>query len=673
MPARISGGNLTRWQLLALGLVALSCGAAWWYATRVSDRVVYLEPERGAHWIASPQPIALRPVRVPRDQPVRARFVHEFRASPPADRARLRLRAVREVELFWNGEAIPLPGRDPVRWKDGDEVDVTDRVVAGTNRLEAVVRNPEGPALLWLAVEGLSRPVATGTGWWIERGNERRPARIALDVGRAPREGLTPTPIEGLRGRALPLALGFLLLALPVWLLPREARARIERHAVPLATACIVVFWLALFAVKAVRLPTSVGFDVQGHFEYLRLLAEHRRLPDAADGWSTFHPPLYYVWTALLRGLTGATPGGTLDAILVHLLPMGAGLGSALAAGAIAVQLAPEDRRLAAASILIAGLLPVNVHLAVLVSNEAVNAGLASGVLLLACTLCAAPRAHAGGLAALSAACAAALLAKATSLPVVVAAVATVALKLWLVEGRTLGRSAAATGAVAAGIGVGAGWFYVRNALRFGNPFVTNYDLPDATYWLAPGFHTPDWYRGFGRALVHPFYASYAGFWDGLYSTFWGDGQGSGMLGIDHPSRLWDYDAMAAGYLLAVPASAALLAGFGVLALRAARGADLGRRLGYTLLWVTGFGMAFLVLLTTLRYPHYALPKAFYALPALAAYALALALGFEAVDRALRERELSLPGRALRGLLHGWAGALIAAWLMAYLGHGGPR
>ncbi len=670
MTTRISAQALTRWQALVLLAVAAGSAAIWLYATRVSDAVVYLEPDPAAQWIASAQPASLQPVRIPRDEPFVARFGTRFEVrGPEGAEARLRVRAVRGLELFLNDRPVPLEGRDPARWKQESTVDVSEHLVPGSNHLVAVVSNFEGPALLWLAIEGLGQPVASGRGWWIEHPDRNVPARYAIDVRRVPRADQAPTPAEGLRARAGPLAAAFLLCALPVWLLPAGARRSAERHAVAIAAGAVALFWAVLYATKAAHFPATLGFDVNGHYEYLRFLAEERRIPIASDGWSTFHPPLYYVATAALRGLFGSAQGETLDGFVLHFFPVVAGLASALFAGALVRRLAPGEPLLAAASTLVAGLLPINVLLGSLVSNEAVNAGLVGLVLLLAADAMVRERATPRALAGLALAGSAALLAKTTSLPVVAAAFAGVGLKLWLVEGRSLARSAAAVAGVLAGVGVLAGWFYARNVILFGNPFVTNYDLPDATYWLAPGFHTPAWYASFGAVLEHPFFASYAGFWDGLYSTFFGDGQASGMLGIAHPSPFWDYEAMAAGYWLAAPAVALLGLGFFAMGARAVR-SEPGPRLAWSLLLATGYGMSFLVLLTTLRYPHYALPKAFYALPALAAFAAAFALGIVALDTALRERVGGVTGRTLRSLLHGWLGALACAWLLAYLGRG---
>jgi hypothetical protein len=47
--------------------------------------------------------------------------------------------------------------------------------------------------------------------------------------------------------------------------------------------------------------------DVEGHLEYIRYVLEHHGVPRAADGYSFYHPPLYFFWSAIVwRLLEGA-------------------------------------------------------------------------------------------------------------------------------------------------------------------------------------------------------------------------------------------------------------------------------------------------------------------------------------------------------------------------------
>ena len=46
--------------------------------------------------------------------------------------------------------------------------------------------------------------------------------------------------------------------------------------------------------------PLCCGYDAPGHAGYVYTVAVEHRLPDPLEGWSTFHPPLYYLADAVV-------------------------------------------------------------------------------------------------------------------------------------------------------------------------------------------------------------------------------------------------------------------------------------------------------------------------------------------------------------------------------------
>jgi len=94
--------------------------------------------------------------------------------------------------------------------------------------------------------------------------------------------------------------------------------ARRER----LALCALAVAAAAHFAWNAWSVPALLGYDAPGHAAYALSIAREGRLPHPYDGWSTFHPPAWYlaaaaVWSAFepagpaalrvaLRGIGGA-------------------------------------------------------------------------------------------------------------------------------------------------------------------------------------------------------------------------------------------------------------------------------------------------------------------------------------------------------------------------------
>ena len=69
----------------------------------------------------------------------------------------------------------------------------------------------------------------------------------------------------------------------------------------------------------------GVGLRRAPPLQYARILLEEGRLPLAAEGWSTYHPPLFYAAAALVQGLGGG-------AASLKALPLLAGLGYRAAA-----------------------------------------------------------------------------------------------------------------------------------------------------------------------------------------------------------------------------------------------------------------------------------------------------------------------------------------------------
>ncbi len=127
---------------------------------------------------------------------------------------------------------------------------------------------------------------------------------------------------------------------------------------------------------NAFRVPPLAGYDEPGHAAYIFTLVLEGRLPHPLEGWSTFHPPLYYLLSSLLwKALAPLGP---------HVIVAGLrGIGSlaGLAAGYVTFRLA---RRLGAgtAAAWIAAALVLFVPCAqmagTMIGNEAFAAGLAA-------------------------------------------------------------------------------------------------------------------------------------------------------------------------------------------------------------------------------------------------------------------------------------------------------
>ena len=97
---------------------------------------------------------------------------------------------------------------------------------------------------------------------------------------------------------------------------------------------------------------------------------------------------------------------------------------------------------------------------------------------------------------------------------------------------------------------------------RFGNAIDQgNWDAVSGfLWWMEPGYAMTAYFGHFGGAFTHPWFSGFTGFLDGLYATLWGDGLWGGeVLKVHRPP--WNYELMAAGYLLALLPMAFVLLG----------------------------------------------------------------------------------------------------------------
>jgi hypothetical protein len=425
-----------------------------------------------------------------------------------------------------------------------------------------------------------------------------------------------------------------------------------------LALAGAALAWAALLLGKGLRLPLLVGFDARHHLAYVDFVRTQLSVPLATDGWSMFHPPLFYVLAALVAPLGDSA---------LRVLPWLAGLGCVFVARSLAERLRPGEPRVAFLAVIFAAVLPVNVYSAAYFTNETLHALLASLAVLATVDGLLAPRItprHAAlvglwfGLAALT---------KFTALALVPVALVFLAAKGLAVE-RVAIRPLVSRLALAAGVMLAiAGAYYARNVAHFGTPILGNWGrMPgvDHAWWQQPGFHTLAYYTGFGEALRHPYLAGFHSFWDGAYSTFWGDGGIAGRVFPADRHGLWSYDYMSAGYALGVLATALIALGALKALAAALRGPDPRQRIALSFLLTACYAIIFSLAFLTLRLPFFAQAKASYTLCLVGPLAFFFASGAAAVDDLLARPGL-LP---LRLAFAGFLTATLACFFLGFAG-----
>jgi hypothetical protein len=632
-------------RVAACALAAGAIGFLGWRCFGAPD-VPFLT---GPHWTTDARTVDAKvqqwgAMRVPR-----ATFTRRFELAAAPERAPLAVAAGRAHRVRVNGsEAWSSPDPDP-RWRRATEGDIARLLRAGANTLEIEVWNRLGPPLLNARLELPGATLHSDAQWSVAVDGAAAQAAVAADDTRPHPSAIAgPRPARVARERWTALLGIGLASALACWAAGDALRGR-ERLAPAAALALVHALWLVAFATKLVHVPLEVGFDARNHLLYVDFLAAHGRVPLPSDGWSMYHPPLYYALVLGARRL--ATPlGEPWASAAVKSISFAAGLAQSWIALGLARVLAPGRPLLAAVAVLFAGLVPLNGIVASAISNEPLHAALFGAALLLAVRALARPALRRRDAAAIGAVLGVALLAKMTAL-VAVAAIGGVGLaRAAVVERARPARLAALALTFAAPIAALAGWFFARNLSHYGVLAVGNWNLPDSPWWSQPGFHTARYFARFGAVLVQPLFAGFASFADALYSSFWGDGWLSGRAGVGFRPEHWNWDFAALGYWLALPATAVLGVGIAASA-RRAFAPDALSRSAWSLVLLLEAAVGFALLSLTIELPYFGQAKAAYALGLVAPLALQFALGAEACDRALARWGGSGAALVLRALL----------------------
>jgi Tfp pilus assembly protein PilF len=545
-------------------------------------------------------------------------FRREFVLPQSAVGATLSWRCFKAGQLSLNGTLAAAEGQK--------NIDVAGYLHQGVNEIEARVTCSGGLPALSLALEAGAFQLKSDETWECSlAGAIWQPARFAFHP-------VEPEPgnwiygaenIQGALGTSWPLVgvLG-VLAALAV-----AAQIRYGGRLTPEVQAAALLLlgaaWALLFLHNIPLLPAFSGFDASAHLAYIQFIQEHKTLPSAGQGWEMFQAPLYYVLSAVLLGLfhlKALEPHAAPVLCLFNLLLSGAEL--ALILDALRL-LFPNQRRCQLAGLLFAAFLPAQIYLLHYPTNEILCAVLTTAALCVCLRILRQENPGLGLYSILGVALGMALSSKASSVLVLPAIFLALAAKArWQRQPPLLSlRNASLSLGLCLLLG---GWHYARLWRDYGNPLTGNWDpAVGAAWWQQPGYRTPSYYLKFGCALTHPFFSGFHSFWDGLYSTWWGDGCWGGATRL-YGRTPWNYDLVTVGFVLALVPSALTLTGLWRALCETKR-----RRLDWFLLTATAFVFGFALLAMSLKLPFYSESRAMYALPVVLPFCSFAVLGLE--------------------------------------------
>ncbi|MCK9419640.1 MAG: hypothetical protein M0R70_09705 [Nitrospirae bacterium] len=599
--------------------------------------------EQGAAWIYIDRPFAMEAQREGEHVSYRKRFSVD--QAPSA--TRLTIRALGDPEAYLDGKRIQPVESDLGRWKNARIFDLTGILGPGMHEIFIRVFNKNGPAVLLAYIPTLK--LATGPEWEASYDELLWTGAVPADMNKNPE---LAEHFHG-SGRAF---ISLLLLYVPIFLgvffltliasSPREARKTIEKFSP--TSSHIRWLLLALWAILAVnnilKLPIETGMDVQEHYEYIEYVANTGRVPLATQGWQMFQSPLYYILSALAWQFPLShwfeIPTAML---LLRIIPLLCGLLQVELAYRATRYVFPNRRDLQIWGTIVGGLLPMNLYISQVVGNEPLSGLLSAcavvvGIFLITSEQEIIPERYflflgtALGLSLLTKVTAVLLVPPAVMLVIYVLhkrqqSIRYITVRVLLVTGIIFALS---------------GWYYIRNWIELGRPFVGGWE--SSAWWQDPGYRTVGDFFVFGRSLSAPIYSAVHGFWDSLYSTLWLDGGLSG-IGVYIYRPPWNYNFMISGSLISLVPTAGILAG--ILTTLAKPSDRAYRAQLFSVLCMGIYVAALLYMYVTV--PIWSTAKATYTLGLIPCYAILCVTGLEILSRN------KLLRAAINGCLVCWA------------------
>lgn len=551
--------------ILAFTLGTLAALALQLVRAQDDPEFVLLDDRAGAHWIYHQYPKFTHMIE---PGELTTSYYTSFTVSRVPGEAVLQVQALKSFSVRVDGRLVRDFGeRDAENWKEETRLDLAPHLSPGTHRLDLIVKNYAGPTAVWARAPELG--LYTNEDWDAYIGSgQTGEVRLASAPPRVP-EGYPFDPAWTEFARALPVLIPLFIVTVAAVLYGRRKLAgRIPPQAARWVAMASVLALLILGLNNMFRLDYRYGFDASGHYAYIEWIADGKGLPLATDGWQMFQSPLYYVLAAPVYAVFDSDDAGAADGeestfkyYPVRIVSIVCGALQPVLAYLLAKMVWPDRPRLQIFAILFAAFLPVNIYMAQYVGNEPLMSVVGAAALLLGAYILKQDRPPGTTLAvACGVVLGLGLLTKASAILLFPTCFLAFASRFWRMENglREFGKKLAI---VAGACFLVSGWYYIRNWVLLGEPFVGGWETrAGMEWWQAPGYRTWDEYLRFGRALIFPVYAAYFGLWDALYTTFWLDGL-LGSVNLAAAEPMWSVPLLVAGAWVALVPAIVLLTG----------------------------------------------------------------------------------------------------------------
>ena len=649
-----------------LGLLCLLPAAFFVYQAWFNPRIEFLVPSFKARWILH-SPDKLFPDTLSGTVLFRRRF--QLWAVPKE--CILTIRAASQFSLSVNGHMVePDSQRVPHNWKSARSYDIAPFLLTPDNSIMIRVTNDHGPPALLVETPAWSLParkitLSSNTDW--ESAFEpdfARWRRCVLTNQDPPVLGDELSPVQKSSRYPIYMMLFgayslFVLLAANPWHLfyrpPVGARPSYDEHhenlpgkqasSTRLFSVFIssqglrtIVFLVVILGVLLINFhnvavyPYSRSyFDWEGHVAYIKYVASHWRVPLPTQGWEMYQPPLYYFLSAILYNVCGGETGEPASLKAVQVLGTLSGLACILLAWLSLRLVCTNNRGAQLLGFSTVAFLPMTLYMNPTISNEVFCAAIISWAIYLLMRYGFLPRISFKQAVMLGAVVGLAMLSKYTGFLAFLIAAGVLALRLWIRSGHRR-HEAAILAVFAVTVFSLCGWFYVRNAVIFHNPFVGNWNKETGFHFeQPPGYRTLGFYSRFGSVFMHaPERSRWLSFWDGYYGSMWADPH---FNMLDYRNGKANSHASIILWLALLP-SVAMIVGF----VKSLKAIPANRRFEPDFALVMAGIITMLALIWyTMEIPFITTIKAFYSLSLLPAFAVFSGIGLYQMANNLRK------------------------------------
>jgi len=634
------------------------------YKTKFSPDISYVSNDSQAQWIVHPEKLWLGINKIYKNSFRTIRFTKELNLRESTKQPVIHIKAHKQAILFVDN--IQVATTKPDNWKKETRVNLSEHLKVGKNNITIEVQAFYGKEMLYAFISGLPNHWATDSSWHSEvNGKPPVKAIIANDTQSDFNFNFQQAPLENLLSHALPIILVFLFSAVICVIAHYKLKPKHYSSLPKIALVILCLLWVSLFFKKTIYLSLLQGYDSEAHLEHTNYLLKNFELPWAHNGWEFYQPPLFYIISAITRIFGNAIIPPDYNIITIKLLPFVCGLGTVVAIYQLAKTRLIGSPIKAFLVVLFAGSLPMNIYISAYYTNEILASFLLNLVIIFSLKTFSEDQIKPALVLPLSIVMGFGLLTKLTAFPIYIIISGFISLKLFFQRNTSFGNSIKCLSIIFLIPAIISGWFYFRNYLNYGKFLVSHHKdflfENQWSFWQYPGYHTLDYFLKFGEVFSKPFYAGIYSFWDGLYSTLWGDG----FLGaFMDPIKSWNWNYMSITYLIAFPAMLILLFGFWKSLACAVRGEDINTRIQHSFLVYLVFVALFFLIYVNLLNASYATTKSFYCLFLLTPLSVFFAQGLEQIQSLLPPHRPLIPGI----IFYGWFGTLIGVIWISFLG-----